>query len=125
MGLISRVSSRTYRQKKFTIMADPMPGLKKQQYRYRIKQTDPNEDYEETEEEKAALKKRREPISLEELIKKRKEAESLGARPKFMSKAERQAAALARRKAQVEGLKSETDALALKRQRMTLDGQKQ
>merc|ERR1712178_443242 len=70
-------------------------------------------------------KKRREPISLEELIKKRKEAESLGARPKFMSKAERQAAALARRKAQVEDLKSETDALALKRQRMTLDGQKQ
>jgi len=102
-----------------------MPGLKRQQYRYKLKETDKGEDYEETEQEKADLKKRREPISLEELIKKRKEAESLGARPKFLSKADRQAAAIARRKAQVEELKSETDSLAVKRKRMTLDGQKQ
>ena len=75
-------------------MAEPLPGLKRAQYRYRLKKTDPSEDYRETEAEKEELRKKRDPISLEELIKQREAAKIKASRPKYMSKEARAAAAL-------------------------------
>ena len=73
---------------------EALPGLKRAQFKWRIKKTDPNEDYRETPEEREALRRKREPISLEELIKQRERKKLQDSRPKFMSQEERKKAAL-------------------------------
>ena len=102
-----------------------MPGLKRAQYRYRIKKADPSEEYRETAAEKEALRQRREPLSLEELIKRREDQKIIASRPKFLSKEERARLALERRQEAVQKSRAEHEALKEKRQKLEAAGASQ
>lgn len=106
-------------------MAEPLPGLKRAQYRYRIKKTDPDEDYRESEAEKEALRRKREVLSLEDLIKQRENAKIKASRPKFMSKQERAKLALENRKREVVDQRKAQEELNEKRKKLKVDGEKQ
>eukprot|EP00775_Hariotina_reticulata_P011586 gene11586-11730_t len=56
-------------------------------------------------------KPKAEPLSLEELLKKKKEQQALEAKPKFLSKAEREALALQRRQQEAAGVRAQQDEL--------------
>ena len=106
-------------------MAEPLPGLKRAQFRYRIKQTDPNEDYVESKEEKEELRKKRNPLSLEQLLKERENARIKASRPKFMSKQERAKAAMENRKREVEEIRAKQNEQNEKRKKYEMDGAKE
>ena len=60
-----------------------------------------DEDHESGNGKKASGKSGEEPLSLEELLAKRKAEEAAASKPKFLTKEERAAAALKRRQEQV------------------------
>merc|ERR1719466_56719 len=65
------------------------------------------------------------PISLEEMLQKKKEQEALAAKPKFLSKEERAAAALERRRLKVEEEKKKLEEVRKKNKEMMEEGRKQ
>ncbi len=67
---------------------------------------DVKKEEEEQEESKAS---KQEPLSLEEILEKKKQAEAEAAKPKFLSKAERAAEALRKRQEQVEAIRMAQD----------------
>ena len=106
-------------------MAEPLPGLKRAQYRYRIKPSDPSEEYVESAAEKEALRRKRDPLSLEELIKQREAAKIKASRPKFMSKEARAKAALENRKREVQEQRRTQEDLDDRRKKLKADGEVQ
>uniref|UniRef100_A0A914LBE7 Probable ATP-dependent RNA helicase DDX23 n=1 Tax=Meloidogyne incognita TaxID=6306 RepID=A0A914LBE7_MELIC len=76
-----------------------------------------------TEKEPAPPVKR-EPLSLEELLEKKKQMEEVNSKPKFLTKAEREAEALQRRKEEVERKQKELKDLEKQRNKFLSDARK-
>ena len=68
---------------------------------------------------------KKEPLSLEELLAKKKAEEEEAAKPKFLSKAERAAEALRKRQAQVEAIRKQQDDERKKREDLEKTGRQQ
>ncbi|KAF7632825.1 hypothetical protein Mgra_00007756 [Meloidogyne graminicola] len=67
---------------------------------------------------------KREPLSLEELLEKKKQMEELNSKPKFLTKAEREAEALQRRKEEIEQKQKEMKELEKQRTKFLIDARK-
>jgi len=74
------------------------------------------------EDENEESKKKAEPLSLEELLAKRKAEEAAAAKPKFLTKEERAAEALKRRAEQVEQLRKDQDDARKEREKYDREG---
>lgn len=72
-----------------------------------------------TDDEENDEKEKKEPLSLEELLAKKKAEEQSRAKPKFLSKEERAAEALRKRQAEVEEMRHKTDEERKKRMEFT------
>lgn len=77
------------------------------------------EQMEISDEEKEEKKEKKEPLSLEELLSKKKAEEEARAKPKFLTKEERAAEALRKRQAEVEEMRRKADEERKKRQEFT------
>ncbi len=83
------------------------------------------EEIKQEEEEEGQVKKKAEPLSLEELLEKKKAEEAAKAKPKFLTKEERIKEALRRRQEQVEQMRKGHDEERKKRDEFGREGRHQ
>ncbi|XP_076048541.1 putative ATP-dependent RNA helicase DDX23 isoform X2 [Oratosquilla oratoria] len=77
------------------------------------------------EDRKSIDKNKKEPLSLEEMVARKRAEEDALSRPKFMSKADRQAEALRRRQEQIDEVRKKQDEERKAREKMYAEGRKE